>query len=749
MDDISTLSRARKALKTMKAGIHASIQQAKREGRPAPGLTKERRLVAQLEQLIGVSTNRSVATATDKSGKVRASIGFNITSQYSASPMLPDLMRAQTGGHRAAEMNGHRIPTALDLENEIIASQHTATGEGSSNVLAMLYRTDFGDELGSMFMYDLLDVAAMQVIDYIIASGGTITMLTYMQLWLLYRYFYRTNPIIAQVIDTHTDLLMSKARVDPPANVSEILRDFTVNFFNNWIERSKFSIALRDAHRKLNIYGYAYIVMDDDTTRLKNELQPMRDITPTNYKLELSEEDEAFVQKIEKMYRDEDPKKISVIDRLSYLSKKCIFRFEPDYCGPDRTLVYSPLELTREYKKRDASYEAIFLPNRYAAEKPESLRELGLTGGWVQLILDAGSNPELQIDNGTEQTFPFLTVLERPERTSLIHRTLHDALIYELGRRAELVRMQMFGKQGRIYMAPEASMDQLYELEGQIQALHEDPTYVVVTNHQITIEEVGQKVSDQAKELMDGEEHAQNTMSTAMGLPMSFISNESQYTGANITLEVINVIYNSQKDHITSVVNETIFKPVAIRKGLVVLDDWGDPRPVYPRLTFTRMALRDDAVTQNLFNLYQKGSLPVEIIYEVFNLDTEDVNRGLRDNSFTFKDPTFNDLIRGVTDSLAAQIAAAPEIMEKICESIGIKVPPAPLAPPGGEGMPGGGGGEFPGGEMGPGGMPPEGMPPGGEGEMPPGEGVPGEVAPEEGIEVPDVSGDNFSPPNY
>ena len=745
MDDATTLSRARKAHKTLKAGLRAAIQHARTQGLPEPPMIKERRLISQLETLIGVANNRTVATSKDPEGKVRASIGFNINSKYSASPMLPDLMRAQTG-ERKAEMNGTRIPTALDLENEIIASEHTGssfTAEGSSNVMAMLYRTDFTDEMGSMFMYDLLDVAAMQVIDYIIASGGTITMLTHMQLWLLYRYFYRTNPIIAQVIDTHTDLLMSKARVDPPANVPEILRDYCVNFFNNWIERSKFSIAIRDAHRKMNIYGYAYIVMDDDTTKLKNELQPLRDITPTNYKLELSEEDEVFVKKIEQQYRDEDPAKIEVIDRMSYLSKKCIFRFESDYYGPDRTLIYSPLELTREYKKRDASYEALFIPNKYANEAPENLREMGLTGGWQQLILDAGSNPELQIDNGTEQTFPFMTVLERPERTSLIHRTLHDALIYELGRRAELVRMQMFGKQGRIYMAPSASLDQLYDLEAQIQSLHEDPTYVVVTNHQITIEEVGQKVSDQAKELMDGEEHAQNTMSTAMGLPMSFISNESQYSGANITLEVINVIYNSQKDHITSVVNETIFKPVAIRKGLVVLDDWGDPRPVYPRLTFTRMALRDDSVTQNLFNLYQKGSLPVEIIYEIFNLDTEDINRALRDNAFTFKDPTFNDLIRGVTDSLAAQIAAAPEIMERICESIGIEVPPAPLAPPGGEGgMPGGDmGGEFPGGggEL-PGGLPGE-MP--GEEGMPPGE---GEVPPGEGVNVPDVTTDNFTP---
>lgn len=53
------------------------------------------------------------------------------------------------------------------------------------------------------------------------------------------------------------------------------------------------------------------------------------------------------------------------------------------------------------------------------------------------------------------------------------------------------------------------------------------------------------------------------------------------------------------------------------------------PRWIFPKVTFSRMALRDSGdLYDMLFNLYSKGSLPVDIILEFLNIDPEDCKAG-------------------------------------------------------------------------------------------------------------------------
>lgn len=671
------------------------------------------------------ATKRREAAINDHG---QTSVGFSFRQ---ATDTLPAPNQVLEEGTMSGD--GRSIRVAADMYS------------GSSGMALMLRHDDAG--MDSFFTYDLLDVMALQIIDMVIQTGATVSTLTRYQLSVLYRYFYRSNPIIAQIIDTHTDLLMSKARIVPPENVPEILRDYCTKFTKDWIKKSNFEIQLRNNHRGTNIYGYSYMVFDDDTSKLKNQLQPLGRVSQ-DY-AQLNEDDQKFVAETEKLYAT-DPKKVPLKDRLRYLDIKCLNKLENDYTGPDRCLVYNPLDINKEHRNLETGYEGIFVgvsTEAISAPDQQALKTHGYTKGWIDLIEDAKGNNQndLLIDNNPHNSLPFLAVMERPERTSLIHRVLHDAFLYDVGRRAEMVNLLMFGKIGRIYKAPNASPDQIIALEDQIYELHADPTYVIVTNFDLSVEEVGVRTKDQATELAGNQEKNNNTISTALGLPMSFISNESQYSGANITLEVINVVYNSQKDYIVNTMNEKVFKPISMRKGLVTLDEWGDLIVVAPQLAFTRMALRDDSVTSNLFNLYTKGSLPVEIIYEIFNLDTSEIERSLRKDAFTLRDSTFNDLMRDVYNSVSASIATSDEIVKKICDSLGIKkveLMPADSGMGGGAGggddfgMGGDLGGGLPGsGDIGPGGEAPDGANP----EVP--------TNPDDlGTNVQDVPTDNFTP---
>lgn len=131
-------------------------------------------------------------------------------------------------------------------------------------------------------------------------------------------------------------------------------------------------------------------------------------------------------------------------------------------------------------------------------------------------------------------------------------------------------------------------------------------------------------------------------------MPLTLISGDSQYSGGSIKLEILNVEYHSFKQRVQSLIEEKLFKPIALRKGFVTVDDWGNPVIAYPRLTFSRVSLRDESVFDILFSLYQKGSLPVSILYDILNLDPDDVKRGIEADLWTVNDPNMNEMVRGL-----------------------------------------------------------------------------------------------------
>ena len=103
------------------------------------------------------------------------------------------------------------------------------------------------------------------------------------------------------------------------------------------------------------------------------------------------------------------------------------------------------------------------------------------------------------------------------------------------------------------------------------------------------------------------------------------------------------------------------------------LTEYGNKQLLYPRLQFTRLALRDNTELQDfMFNLYQKGSMPIDYIYELLNIDSEDAHTLLKKDLFTVKDATFNELLRGIFTSLGDRFATDSDAAEKIAANIGL-----------------------------------------------------------------------------
>lgn len=114
-------------------------------------------------------------------------------------------------------------------------------------------------------------------------------------------------------------------------------------------------------------------------------------------------------------------------------------------------------------------------------------------------------------------------------------------------------------------------------------------------------------------------------------------------------------------------VEEHIFKPVALKKGFWEYDKFGNKTILTPTISFTRLALRDnDAVFNQLFDLYQKGSIPLSYILELLGLDPNSAKEEIEKDMLTVNDSRFNDLINGLSQPVADQIAENTDISKKI-----------------------------------------------------------------------------------
>jgi hypothetical protein len=125
-------------------------------------------------------------------------------------------------------------------------------------------------------------------------------------------------------------------------------------------------------------------------------------------------------------------------------------------------------------------------------------------------------------------------------------------------------------------------------------------------------------------------------------------------------------------------VERFLFEPMCRRMGFIeeIEDEFGDVE-VYvlvPTLSFTRLALRDNSDTFDaLFNLYQKGSLDIDVILELLNIDPVATREKLLRDKWTMNDPNFNEVLRTIYGDAGRDLVENSDVVQKIAEELGLK----------------------------------------------------------------------------
>lgn len=495
----------------------------------------------------------------------------------------------------------------------------------------------------------------------------------------IYRHFYNTDPIVAQSIDLHTELPLSKVRLAAPKPIHcpegfkspEHYGKYILSFFQKMSKRIKLFQRLITIVHHYWLDGTAAIFAEDADVLLPDDVGYEQRVTKKSIVDDAGAREVDELEWIEKDTRQDEED--------AY--------YQANYPGWERLILFpidqvkittfdfsdkSRVELIPSDRDRSLIEQAK-MGDEAAAEMvqeiPEEIRDYIEHGKLIPL----GNNPD-------EGSFVYLlsgrkgageelgqSILDRCLRTLYYREKLRQA-------QTQIASRAMTPK--RIVWAEDISEVDVEQLREQVDMALVDPDYSIIVNYELHWEEMGSR--DRLLDLSTEYEITERHLRTGLGVTESLLSGETLYSGDRLKLEVINQRYLFLREILQEYVEEYLFKPVARRKGFVEKDEWGEEVVLYPQLSFTRLPLRDSQDTFDaLFNLYQKGSISIDVILEMFNIDPFDTRMKIEKDMFTVNDATFNEVVRAIYGEVGRLLAERSDIVEKIGAYLGLKVKPA------------------------------------------------------------------------
>ena len=497
----------------------------------------------------------------------------------------------------------------------------------------------------------------------------------------IYRHFYNSDEIVAQSIDLHTELPMSKVRLAAPKPISNPDRfkspddygKYILTFFERMCKRIKLFQRLITGVHHYWLDGTCAIFAEDSEVQVPPEVGYEKKVIQ---KAVLTEDGEAkeesedtWVERGDrtdeelafyaKHYQGWERLIIFPIDQVKITTFNYTEKTRIELIPSDRDRM-----LIEQAKQGDPDAEEM------VAEIPEEVREHLSAGKLIPL----GTDPD-------EGSFCFLLAGRRGAGdevgTSILDRCLRTLYYREKLRQAQTQIASRAMTPKRIVWAEDISEGDVENLREQVDLALVDPDYSIIVNYEVHWEEMGSK--DRLLDLSGEYEQTERRLRTGLGVTESLLSGETLYSGDRLKLEVINQRYLFLREILQEYVEEYLFKPVARRKGFVEKDEWGEEVVLYPRLSFTRLPLRDSQDTYDaLFNLYQKGSISIDLILEMFNIDPHDTRVKLENDLFTVNDATFNEVIRGIYGAVGQKLADTTDVADKIAKYLKLKIQEAP-----------------------------------------------------------------------
>ena len=475
-----------------------------------------------------------------------------------------------------------------------------------------------------------------------------------------YRFFYKHDPFVGQAIDLLDELPLSKVRLRMPKAKNRKIAEASLNFCEKWADRIGLLSKLMKISHDWNLLGEAFIFCEDTSPDMPADVtdEVIREITKEGEIVERSQRrpdaDARALKWLKKNYKGWTAVKVLPPEQIQMES----FPFT------DEKLI----ELIPDSKTKAVINRAM-QGDEHAARVVRSMPRD------VVAAITEGRNIPLNTDPdaGSFVYYMARTKSDYEDRgQSILGRCLRTLIFRDKVRQSLTSIASRHMTPCRLIYAEDMNAEQTEDLREQVDIALQDPDYSIITNFQVTWEEMGadQRLPDWSWVF----DHTNQLLYAGLGMTESLLSGESSYSGDRIHLEVINTRFMLMREVLQDLVENYFFRPMCSRMGFVEEDEDGNLEVVVPRLSFTRLALRDNNETFDaLFNLYQKGSLDIDTILDLLNLDPVTVKEKLMRDIGTVNDATFNEVLRGAYTAIGTALGDNSDFVLKVAAHLGLK----------------------------------------------------------------------------
>jgi len=488
--------------------------------------------------------------------------------------------------------------------------------------------------------------------------------------WNFYRFFYYNHPLVGRALDTHVQLPLSKIRLSRPVCKNKELGEEALRFCLKWVRKVELSERLAEIVFNFFLIGEVFIFCEDTNPEMPEEVSK-RVVTKV-------QEDGTVTSEWEEYPNADD--RITSWMRKNYKGWTKIRVLPPEqvhietFPFTDEVLI----EIIPDAKTK-------FLIEQADSGDPNAIRVMESMDDSVIAAVRGGKNISLNTDPNAGSFVYYMSNKPsqyEPRGHSILQRCLRTLVYSDMLRQAQNQIASRHMTPVRLVYAEDMNEQQVEELRFQVDLALQDPDYSIVTNFQVTWEEMNS--NGRLLELSGEYDIIARELYAGLGVTESLLSGESSYAGDRINLEVLNTRYMALRDKVQSLVEKHFLEPMCRRMGFVEEDEDGDLVTVFPRFSFTRLALRDhQEIFDALMQLYNKGSLDVETIYEVLNLDTQTINERLQRDFGSLADASFNDLVRGLYGEVGRALAERTDFTKKVAALLNLKYTEPP--PEGGD----------------------------------------------------------------
>ena len=481
--------------------------------------------------------------------------------------------------------------------------------------------------------------------------------------WNYYRFFYDNEPFVGQALDLHSELPLSKIRIGQPYAKNEELAREATRFCEAWAKRVGLLHRLIAIVHERNLIGEVFVWHEDESPEMPRDVrfETVRRLTEdgeaVEEELEREDANERAARWLRKNYkgwtaiRTLPPEQIRV--RTFSFTEEKIFELIPD--SNTKAVIQQAL---------DGDREALRVVESMPPEIVKAVQE----GDNVPLNTDPYAGSFLHYIANRKSDY-------EPRGRSMLQRCIRILVYRDKLRQAQTSIASRHMTPIRIVYGEGLNVGDVEALREQVDMALQDPDYSIIANFEVRWEEMGadQRLLDLGNEY----DMTDRQLYAGLGVTEGLLSGESAYSGDRINLEVINTRYMLLREQLQELVEQHMFKPMCARMGFIEVDEDGEETVIVPTLSFTRLALRDNRDSFDaLYNLYQKGSLDIDTILEMLNLDPVEVKRKLERDLWTVNDATFNEVLRGIYGDVGRALAENSNAAEKIAEALRLKYEP-------------------------------------------------------------------------